>query len=63
MNSASQPNLTKSHYRRGPVAGRGDNLLLTRIVSVDSLAPQLILDLEGDVKLAVRQVTVCADDG
>jgi len=38
-------------------------LLLTRIARVDSLVSQLIRDLEGELKLAVRQVTVCLDDG
>jgi hypothetical protein len=38
-------------------------LLLTRIARVDSLVSQLIRDLEGELKLAVRQVTVFLDDG
>jgi hypothetical protein len=38
-------------------------LLLTRIAGVDSLVSQLIRDLEGELKLAVRQVTVFLDDG
>ena len=37
--------------------------LLTRIARVNSLVSQLIRDLEGELKLAVRQVTVCLDDG
>src|ERR1700678_1035219 len=64
------PNLTKSHFLRlGPnrrLSGslRPDApLLLTRIARVDSLVSQLIRDLEGELKLAVRQVTVFLDDG
>ena len=64
------PNLTKSHFLRlgqnRRLSGslrRQAPLLLTRIARVDSLVSQLIRDLEGELKLAVRQVTVFLDDG
>ena len=63
-------NLTKSHFLRlgqnrrlSSSLRRHAPLLLTRIARVDSLVSQLICDLEGELKLAVRQVTVCLDDG
>ena len=63
-------NLTKSHFLRPGqnrrLSGslrRHAPLLLTRIARVDSLVSQLIRDLEGELKLAVRQVTVFLDDG
>jgi hypothetical protein len=66
----TRPNLTKSHFLRlgqnRRLSGslrRDAPLLLTRIARVDSLVSQLIRDLEGELKLAVRQVTVCLDDG
>jgi hypothetical protein len=62
--------LTKSHFLRlgqnRRLSGslrRHAPLLLTRIARVDSLVSQLIRDLEGELKLAVRQVTVFLDDG
>ena len=62
--------LTKSHFLRlgqnRRLSGslrRQAPLLLTRIARVDSLVSQLIRDLEGELKLAVRQVTVFLDDG
>jgi hypothetical protein len=62
--------LTKSHFLRldpnRRLSGslrRDAPFLLTRIARVDSLVSQLIRDLEGELKLAVRQVTVCLDDG
>lgn len=62
--------LTKSHLLRlgqnRRLSGslrRHAPLLLTRIAGVDSLVSQLIRDLEGELKLAVRQVTVFLDDG
>ena len=64
------PILTKSHFLRlgqnRRLSGslrRHAPLLLTRIARVDSLVSQLIRDLEGELKLAVRQVTVFLDDG
>src|SRR5271168_2837036 len=45
------------------LAGSTRVSVLTRIACVDSLGSQLSRDLEGEVKLAVRQATVCADDG
>jgi hypothetical protein len=71
QNQFSVPaNLTKSHFLRlgqnRRLSGslrRHAPLLLTRIARVDSLVSQLIRDLEGELKLAVRQVTVCLDDG
>jgi hypothetical protein len=68
--NAKQLILTKSHFLRlgqnRRLSGslrRHAPLLLTRIARVDSLVSQLIRDLEGELKLAVRQVTVCLDDG
>ena|SRR5271163_1597824 len=66
----AEVSLTKSHFLRlgqnrrlcGSLR-RHAPLLLTRIARVDSLVSQLIRDLEGELKLAVRQVTVCLDDG
>jgi len=62
--------LTKSHFlclgqnrRLSGSLRRHAPLLLTRIAGVDSLVSQLIRDLEGELKLAVRQVTVFLDDG
>jgi hypothetical protein len=66
---SSQWKSTKSHFLRlgqnRRLSGslrRHAPLLLTRIARVDSLVSQLIRDLEGELKLAVRQVTVCLDD-
>ena len=70
LKKSATPNLTKSHFLRlGQIADLSGSLrghaplLLTRIARVDSLVSQLIRDLEGELKLAVRQVTVCLDDG
>src|ERR1700683_5413137 len=70
VNLCDLRSLTKSHFLRldpnRRLSGslrRDAPFLLTRIARVDSLVSQLIRDLEGGLKLAVRQVTVCLDDG
>jgi hypothetical protein len=62
---ASSPNLTKSHWRLAlawptflPIIR-----LLTRESCVDSLSGATESRLGGEMKLAIRHVTVCANDG